>query len=47
VKTSAGASLALDSAIGFALPLTAEVTLAHGFDAKGETRVYFRFGLAF
>jgi outer membrane protein assembly factor BamA len=47
VRTSAGASLALDSAIGFALPLTAEVTLARGFEEKGETRVYFRFGLAF
>ena len=47
MRTSAGASLALDSAIGFALPLTAEVTLARGFEEKGETRVYFRFGLAF
>jgi outer membrane protein insertion porin family len=47
VKKSAGASLALDSAIGFALPMTAEVTLARGFDEKGETKVYFRFGLAF
>jgi outer membrane protein assembly factor BamA len=47
VKTSAGASLGLDSAIGFALPLTAEVTLAHGFDAQGDTKAYFRFGLAF
>ena len=47
MKTAAGASLGLDSAIGFALPLTAEVTLARGFDAKGETKVYFRFGLAF
>jgi Tol biopolymer transport system component len=47
VKTAAGASLGLDSAIGFALPLTAELTVARGFDAQGETKVYFRFGLAF
>ena len=47
VKTAAGGSIALDSAIGFALPLTAEVTLAHGFDEQGDTQVYFRFGLAF
>jgi hypothetical protein len=47
LKTSAGASLGLDSAIGFALPMTAEVTLAHGFDAQGDTKAYFRFGLAF
>ena len=47
VKTAAGASIALDSAIGYALPLTAEVTLAHGFDEQGDTKVYFRFGLAF
>ena len=47
VKTAAGGSIALDSAIGYALPLTAEVTLAHGFDEQGDTKVYFRFGLAF
>ncbi len=47
VKTSAGASIGLESAIGFALPLSAEVTLAHGFQEQGETKVYFRFGLAF
>jgi hypothetical protein len=47
VKRAAGGSIALDSAIGYALPLTAEVTLAHGFDEQGDTKVYFRFGLAF
>jgi outer membrane protein assembly factor BamA len=47
LKTAAGASLGLDSAIGFALPLTAELTVAHGFDDQGDTNVYFRFGLAF
>jgi len=46
-KTAAGASIGLDSAIGFALPLSAEVSLARGFDEKGDTKVYFRFGLAF
>jgi Tol biopolymer transport system component len=47
LKMSAGASLGLASAIGFALPLTAELTVARGFDAEGDTKVYFRFGLAF
>ena len=47
VKRAAGAAIGLDSAIGFALPLSAEVTLARGFDDKGDTKVYFRFGLAF
>jgi outer membrane protein assembly factor BamA len=47
VRTAAGGSIGLDSAIGFALPVSAEVTVAHGFDERGETKVYFRFGLAF
>jgi Tol biopolymer transport system component len=47
VKTAAGASLGLESAIGFALPLSAELTVARGFDDQGDTKVYFRFGLAF
>ena len=47
VKTAAGASLGLDTAIGFTLPLRAEVSLAHGFREQGDTRVYFRFGMAF
>jgi dipeptidyl aminopeptidase/acylaminoacyl peptidase len=47
VKTAAGASIGLDSAIGFALPLTVEVAVAHGFATLGETKAYFRFGLAF
>ncbi len=47
VKTAAGASLGLDSAVGYALPLTAELTFARGLDAMGDTRVYFRLGLAF
>jgi hypothetical protein len=47
LKTAAGASLGLDTAIGFALPLRAEVSVARGFDEEGDTRVYLRFGLAF
>ena len=47
VKTAAGASIGVDTAIGFALPATAELTVARGFDEQGDTRVYLRFGLAF
>jgi outer membrane protein assembly factor BamA len=46
-KTGAGAALGLDSAIGFALPLRAELAVAHGFQEGGDTRVYFKFGFAF
>lgn len=47
LKTSAGASLGFDTAVGYALPFTAEFTVAHGFDQLGDTRFYFRLGLAF
>ncbi len=47
VKTAAGMALGLDSAIGFVLPLRAELSLAHGFAERGDTRVYFKFGFAF
>ena len=47
VKTAAGVSLGLDTAVGYTLPVTAELTLAHGFDELGETKVYLRMGLAF
>ncbi len=47
VKTAAGAALGLDSAIGFALPLRAELSVARGFQEQGDTRVYLRFGLSF
>ena len=47
VKTAAGIALGLDSAIGYTLPLKAEVSVAHGFQEQGDTRVYFRFGLSF
>ncbi len=47
MKTAAGVSLGLDTAVGYALPFTAELTVAHGFDDLGETKLYFRMGLAF
>jgi len=47
VKAGAGAALGLDSAIGFVLPLRAEVSVAHGFEDRGDTRVYFKFGMSF
>jgi Tol biopolymer transport system component len=47
LKTGAGAALGLDSAIGFVLPLRAELAVAHGFQEQGDTRVYFKFGFAF
>jgi hypothetical protein len=47
LKTSAGASIGVDTAIGFTLPATAELTVARGFDEQGDTKVYLRFGLAF
>jgi hypothetical protein len=47
LKTAAGLSLGFDTAVGFAVPLTAELTVARGFNALGDTRFYFRLGLAF
>jgi Tol biopolymer transport system component len=47
LNTSAGASLGVDSALGFSLPLRAELAVAHGFQSMGDTRVYFKFGLSF
>lgn len=47
VRTAAGASLGVDSALGYALPASAEVAVARALGAGGETRVYLRFGLAF
>jgi hypothetical protein len=47
VKTAAGAALGLDSALGYTLPLRAELSVARGFQEEGDTRVYFKFGLAF
>jgi hypothetical protein len=47
VKTAAGAAIGVDTAVGFTLPATAELAVARGFDERGDTRVYLRFGLAF
>ncbi len=47
LKTSAGASLGLDTAIGFSVPTTAELVVAHGFAAGGDTKLYLRLALAF
>lgn len=47
LKTAAGASLGFDTAVGYAVPFTAEFTVARGFDELGDTRFYFRLGLAF
>jgi outer membrane protein assembly factor BamA len=47
LKTSAGAALGADVVVGHALPLTFTAGLARGFAAQGETRAYFRAGLAF
>jgi hypothetical protein len=47
MKTAAGLSLGFDTAVGFVVPLTAELTVARGFNQLGDTRFYFRLGLAF
>ena len=36
-----------DLTVGHALPLTVSVGVARGFAERGETRAYFRTGLAF
>jgi Tol biopolymer transport system component len=47
VKTAAGAALGVDTYLSHRLPLTGMVWVARGFDQLGDTRVYFRLGLAF
>jgi outer membrane protein assembly factor BamA len=47
LKTGAGAALGADLTVGHALPLTLSVGVARGFAERGETRAYFRTGLAF
>jgi outer membrane translocation and assembly module TamA len=47
VKTGAGVALGADTSLGHVLPFTGVLGLARGFAAGGETRVYFRVGLAF
>jgi outer membrane protein assembly factor BamA len=47
VKTAVGATLGADVYAGHGLPITATLGLARGLGDLGETRVYFRAGLAF
>jgi len=47
VNTGIGVALGGDLVLGHYLPLTATVGLARGLGERGETRVYFRAGLAF
>ncbi len=47
LKTGVGASLGLDTAIGYSLPVTAELSLARGLSTLGDTRLSLRLGLAF
>jgi hypothetical protein len=47
LKTAVGGTLSADVYAGHGLPLTATVGLARGLSERGETRVYFRAGLAF
>jgi hypothetical protein len=47
VKTAAGAALGVDTYLSHRLPLTGMVWVARGFDELGDTRVYWRLGLAF
>jgi hypothetical protein len=47
LKTAVGATLGADVFAGHGLPITATLGLARGLSDLGETRVYFRAGLAF
>jgi len=47
MKTAAGAALGADVFLGHALPVTFTAGLAHGLSPGGDTRAYFRAGLAF
>ena len=47
VRTGAGVSAGTDMYVGHGLPLTVTASLAHGLGGAGETRFYFRAGLAF
>ncbi len=46
-KKSAGGALGADWILFHRVPLTTLLGVAHGFDALGETQVYFRTGLSF
>jgi outer membrane protein assembly factor BamA len=47
MKTAVGASLGIDTALVFAVPFTFELSVAQGLSDQGETKAYFRLGLAF
>lgn len=47
LRSAAGVALGTDTVLGHGLPLTATVGVARGFARSGETRAYFRLGLAF
>ena len=47
VKTGLGAALGADTYLGHALPFTGVLGVARGLAVGGETKVYFRVGLAF
>jgi outer membrane protein assembly factor BamA len=47
VRTGVGAALGADMNLGHALPVTFTAGVARGLADRGETRVYFRAGLAF
>lgn len=47
LKTSAGAALGADFVLAYGLRLTGTGGLARGFAERGETKAYFRLGLAF
>ena len=46
-RTAVGGGLGVESVLGHGLPITGTVTLARGLSAGGDTKVYFRMGLAF
>lgn len=46
-KRGVGAALGADFFMGHALPITASAGVAYGLDQAGDTRGYFRLGLAF
>jgi hypothetical protein len=47
VKTAAGGALSVDWYLGHRVPVTTSAGLARGFELGGDTRFYFRAGLAF
>jgi Tol biopolymer transport system component len=47
VKTAAGAAIGIDTYLGHGLGVTGTVSVARGLADRGETRAYFRLGLAF